>query len=329
MTQPKVSIIVPIYNVENYLDRCMQSLINQTLRDIEIIMVDDESPDNCPVMCDVYAQQDNRIKVIHKKNGGLGFARNSGLEIASGKYVAFVDSDDYVDNEMFYKLYSEAIDRKSDIAYCSISNVKFNGAIKETNEFKKYLFFDKENEISNFLFNMIGAPPHIAHDRVYRMSVWHGIYSMDLIKNHNIRFQSERTMISEDLIFHICIIPHCNKISCLPFSGYYYCENGQSLSKSYRNDRLAKYIILHREMTRLLEKLYNKEQWINSVDRCIIGFARKNLIRILKAQIPFKEKLYQIKLILKDKYLNEIAKRYPSSMLPVKQKLFLLILKIL
>ena len=85
---PKISIIVPIYNVEAYLDRCMQSLIMQTLREIEIIMVDDESPDNCPTICDNYAKQDSRIKVIHKKNGGLGFARNSGLEIATGKYIA-------------------------------------------------------------------------------------------------------------------------------------------------------------------------------------------------------------------------------------------------
>ena len=84
----KVSVIVPVYNVEKYLDRCMQSLLNQTLKDIEIIMVDDGSPDNCPKMCDDYAKQDSRVKVIHKKNAGLGLARNSGLEVATGEYVA-------------------------------------------------------------------------------------------------------------------------------------------------------------------------------------------------------------------------------------------------
>jgi len=94
--KPKVSVIVPIYNVEKYFERCMRSLLNQTLKEIEIILVDDESPDNCPAMCDEYAGTDNRVKVIHKKNEGLGFARNSGLEIATGEYVAFVDSDDFV-----------------------------------------------------------------------------------------------------------------------------------------------------------------------------------------------------------------------------------------
>ena len=109
---PLVSIIVPIYNVEPYLDRCIQSLINQTLENIEIILVDDESPDNCPQMCDAYAKQDRRIKVIHKKNGGLGLARNSGLEIATGEFVAFVDSDDYVDIAMYQNLYKIAKEPK-------------------------------------------------------------------------------------------------------------------------------------------------------------------------------------------------------------------------
>src|SRR5574344_1424030 len=110
MENPKVSIIVPIYNVEKYLDRCMESLLNQTLKDIEIIMVDDGSPDNCPKMCDEYAKRDKRVKVIHKKNGGLGYARNSGLDIATGEYVAFVDSDDYVDVNMYETLYNFAKD---------------------------------------------------------------------------------------------------------------------------------------------------------------------------------------------------------------------------
>ena len=100
MMSPKVSIIVPIYNVERYLDRCIQSLANQTLHDIEIILVDDESPDNCPVMCDVYEARDSRIKVVHKKNGGLGMACNSGLEVAKGEYVAFCDSDDWLEQNL-------------------------------------------------------------------------------------------------------------------------------------------------------------------------------------------------------------------------------------
>lgn len=101
---PKVSIIVPVYNVEKYLDRCMQSLLNQTLSDIEIIMVDDGSPDRCPQMCDEYAAKDRRVRVIHKENGGLGLARNTGLDAATGEYVAFVDSDDFTSVEAYENL---------------------------------------------------------------------------------------------------------------------------------------------------------------------------------------------------------------------------------
>ena len=113
MKQPKVSIIVPVYNVEKYLDRCMQSLLGQTLKELEIILVDDGSPDNSPALCDNYeSASDNLhwpiIKVIHKINEGLGFARNSGLEIATGEYIAFLDSDDFVDVNMYEQLYLKA-----------------------------------------------------------------------------------------------------------------------------------------------------------------------------------------------------------------------------
>ena len=101
----KVSVIVPVYNVEKYLDRCLDSIINQTLNEIEIILVDDGSTDSSGEKCDEYKKKDLRIKVIHKKNKGLGYARNSGLEVATGKYIAFVDSDDYIDRRMFESLY--------------------------------------------------------------------------------------------------------------------------------------------------------------------------------------------------------------------------------
>lgn len=120
----KVSIIVPVYNVEPYLDRCMQSLLKQTLKEIEIIMVDDESPDHCPQLCEDYKAKYSNVKVVHKKNGGLGFARNSGLEVAKGEYVAFIDSDDFVDTDMFQHLYEYAAENKCDAVFAAIISTK-------------------------------------------------------------------------------------------------------------------------------------------------------------------------------------------------------------
>ena len=99
-----ISVIVPVYDVEKYLDRCVESIVNQTYQNLEIILVDDGSPDNCPAMCDNWAEKDSRIKVIHKKNGGLSDARNAGMEIVTGEFIGFVDSDDWIEPEMYQLL---------------------------------------------------------------------------------------------------------------------------------------------------------------------------------------------------------------------------------
>ena len=118
MSNEKVSVIVPIYKVEKYLDRCVQSIRNQTYRNLEIILVDDGSPDNCPQMCDTYAKQDDRIRVIHKENGGLSDARNAGIDIATGVYISFVDSDDWIHNQMIEILMGMIEQKQCEISVC-------------------------------------------------------------------------------------------------------------------------------------------------------------------------------------------------------------------
>ena len=103
-----ISVVVPIYRVEKFLKRCVDSILNQTYKNIEVILVDDGSPDNCGLMCDEYKKQDHRVKVIHKQNSGLGYARNSGLDIAKGEFVSFIDSDDYISLDMYEKMYELA-----------------------------------------------------------------------------------------------------------------------------------------------------------------------------------------------------------------------------
>lgn len=116
---PLISVIVPVYNVEPYLDRCLESIVNQTYRNLEIILVDDGSPDNCPAMCDAWAKKDSRIKVIHKKNGGAGLARNVALDIVQGEYISLIDSDDYIEPHMYEHLLSLMTDGV-DIAECGL-----------------------------------------------------------------------------------------------------------------------------------------------------------------------------------------------------------------
>lgn len=117
----KISVIIPVYKVEKYLDKCIQSVINQTYKNLEIILVDDGSPDNCGKICDRYAENDNRIKVIHKQNGGLSDARNVGLKSATGDYIGFVDSDDYISEYMYEKLYELITINNTDVSCCGVS----------------------------------------------------------------------------------------------------------------------------------------------------------------------------------------------------------------
>lgn len=114
----QISVIIPVYNVEKFLRRCLKSVINQTMSDLEIILVDDGSNDNSGEICDEYAKNDDRIIVIHKENGGLRSARNKGLDIATGEWITFVDSDDYIDTDMYEMLYSNAIEKEVDICAC-------------------------------------------------------------------------------------------------------------------------------------------------------------------------------------------------------------------
>ncbi len=256
MENPKVSIIVPIYNVEKYLDRCMDSLLNQTLKDIEIIMVDDGSPDNCPQMCDEYAKKDSRVKVVHKKNAGLGFARNSGLDVVTGEYVAFVDSDDYVEVDAYRILYTEAEKSDADYVCCGYNRIKDGKCVwKYTGETsEKYDKFENA-ECLDVLMGMIGIDANKPRSRHFDFAVWHGIYRNQLIKEKSIRFHSERELISEDIVFHTSFIPFCTKIKTIPDCLYNYCENPGTLTTKYKSGRFEAILKLHDYLMREMENM--------------------------------------------------------------------------
>lgn len=130
MSKPVISVVVPVYKVEPYLSRCVDSILGQTFPDLEVILVDDGSPDNCGAICDAYAQKDGRVRVIHKQNGGLSSARNAGIEQARGEYLAFADSDDWLDADMYEILYRELLRHGAQIAECSYRSL-FKSRVQE------------------------------------------------------------------------------------------------------------------------------------------------------------------------------------------------------
>lgn len=283
---PQISIIVPIYNVDKYLDRCMQSLLNQTLKDIEIILVDDGSLDKCPEMCYEYSKKDNRIKVIHKQNAGLGYARNSGLEIATGEYVAFIDSDDYVDLHMFEKMYEEAISANYDAVFCGVNcqlqNMKF---IKK---------FDSErlltnNDILNYLGDMIANNVSEKNDRNECMSVWNAIYKRQIIIDNHIKFVSEREFVSEDIIFNFCFLFKSKKIRKIPDALYYYCNNPQSLSRCFAEEKIWNTIKLYNKLLGFID-CEEKKFLKNKIIRLFIGYNLSYVKKIQESNLSLKKK---------------------------------------
>ena len=193
-----VTVVIPIYNVEKYLNRCIESVIGQTYENLEIILVDDESPDNCPQICEDWKNRDNRIKVVHKKNAGLGYARNTGIDCATGEYICFVDSDDYVAADMVEKTYKCAEQYNADIVLYGYNVVDSNGKkVKECIP-KPYKTFYKNEEIQKYVLpNMIATDPNAGDE--FWMSMCGGLFSMRLINEANWRLASERDIISEDV----------------------------------------------------------------------------------------------------------------------------------
>lgn len=312
---PKISIIVPIYNVEKYLDRCMQSLLNQTLTDIEIIMVDDGSPDRCPQMCDEYAKKDSRIKVIHKSNAGLGYARNSGLEIATGEYVAFVDSDDYVDTQMYESLYVSAKKENTDAAFCGFYTEIRKGKWVESNEVSENKVWEN-GDVRSFMLDMIASAPYEKQERKYQMSVWHSIYKNKIIKDNNITFCSERNVGSEDIPFQIDFMNLSKTIVYLKNSFYRYCFNETSLTKTFSLERYNRY----KTLRICLMSKQQDEIFIQRVERLFIGYSRSFIDCIANSKTEDKKKI--LKNIANDSVWNDVQKSYKTSWLPLYSRIY-------
>ena len=201
-----ISIIVPVYNVENYLELCLDSLLNQTHKNIEILVVNDGSPDQSQKVIDQYAEKDSRIVPLIKKNGGLSDARNFGMKHATGEYIGFVDGDDYVELDMYEKMYKKAKKDNSDIVECNLFHNYPNK-------------FDIE----------IGKKIYDRHEmiRVGRSVVWNKIYKRDWLMNCNVWFSVG--MIHEDVEFYVKLVPFIRKISYIKEPGVHYVFRKESL----------------------------------------------------------------------------------------------------
>ena len=212
-----ISVIIPIYNVERYLDKCIRSVVDQTYKNLEIILVDDGSPDQCGTICDKWAEKDERIRVIHKINGGLSDARNVGLDAATGAYIGFVDSDDYIHPQMFKKLYEKIKEYNADLAICGFNRVEENNG----------MIISSVNMPVDGLIEKKEAMKYVCCKGSF-VVVWNKLYKRELF--NGLRFIYGK--IAEDRFIMHELIHKCTRIVAVLANYYYYAQTPNSIMRS-------------------------------------------------------------------------------------------------
>ena len=242
MTTPLISVIVPVYRVEEYLERCVKSILSQTYENLEVILVDDGSPDQCPAICDACAEKDARVKVIHQENKGLSGARNAGIDAASGEYLAFVDSDDYVSPHFIEELYQLLQDTGCAIGQCRFSYVKGDGLVDEGDS--AFCIYRGES-----LMEQLYGPEEKATCFVV---AWNKLYRAELFKETGIRYPEGR--IHEDEATTYRLFHEAKKLAFLDRALYgYYTENGGSITSVFSAKRLQ-WLTAHEERIAFFKK---------------------------------------------------------------------------
>jgi len=247
---PKISIIVPVYQVEAYLRKCLDSIVNQTYRNLQIILVDDGSPDNCGEICDTYAAGDRRIQVIHQKNGGVSAARNAGLALANGDYIGWVDSDDWIELDMYEYLLKNAQNYDADIAVCG--HYKVYKRQKVSRGWKSILELDKKQGLKLLLEN--DTLQNYCCDKLFRAKLWEGIV-----------FPEGRTY--EDIAVMHRLFERAEQIICLPEAKYNYFQRpGSIVTDQSMQNRLNHYRAARERYGELAERWPELEYLL--VDQC-------------------------------------------------------------
>lgn len=309
MKKGLVSIIVPIYNVQNYLEHCINSIVNQTYTNLEIILVDDGSTDSCSDICDNWSIKDDRIKVIHKMNEGLGMARNTGIENATGEYLIFVDSDDYIDELLVEEVYKLQENSNTDIVCYGFYSVnKNNKVISQIVPNPEKLVYEGGDVSEIFLPNLVCADLGKGINWNLNMSACMAMFRHELICEMGWRFVSEREIISEDMYSLLSLYKNVFRVAVIPKAFYYYRETDSSLTRTYRKDRFEKIKKCYVKSVNLCEQLgYN----ICTKSRLACLFV-SNVIVVLKhittSEESFEIKLKEIKKVLSDSVLQDVLK---------------------
>lgn len=299
-----VSIIIPVYNVEEYIEKCIESLIQQTFSDIEIIVVNDGSTDNSGLICDDMANKDSRIKVIHKNNQGVSSARNVGIKNSKGKYIHFVDADDTVEKNIIEKLVNKMKEKNMDLALCGYRRLYIeHGCKMKTKEYDVKHF---EGSIKDIGFLL----EHLLKNGLIQGPCWK-LFKKEIIEKYNIKFPEEYSF-GEDTIFVYKYLLYCKEISIVPGCLYNYIDHqSNSLSSQVGKDKMNTYLEIHQLLKANLLK-HDICELKSVTDNLLCESIVSSLGEFYKPNYLVKKehRYIQIEQIINNDYLVSKFKRY-------------------
>ena len=308
----KVSMIIPVYNAEKFLETMLETVVNQTLRDIEIILIDDGSQDRSGEICDSYAERDERIRVIHQENAGMCAARNLAMSMAEGEYIAFADNDDVMELDLLDKAYVAAKEYDADVVKFGRKSdfLDEKGEIikTESRTFKKALYRGDELEKEYFNYGSTGC----------LRAVWDGIYKTEVIRANNLQFHNEFRYGYEDMIFCRELIPHIHCMALIEGCFYtHYMRNWYSASAKFNQNALKKFgdcYVLEKKVWEKLgvDNLQTGEKELEIVKEYILGLtvmlSEKNCSWSMKQKVEYLKRESDFKLNLSTKKIKNMWK---------------------
>lgn len=314
----KLSVIVPVYKVEKYLRRCIDSILEQNYRDIELILVDDGSPDWCPEMCDQYQKKDKRVRVIHQKNSGVAVARNAGMRMATGDYITFVDSDDYIDREMYVSMFEIIEQYQCDVVMCDC--VKEFGTHKELYTHDIRSGYYNEKQLKEEYYPHLLMMENVEYPAT--ISNWLCVFKNKRGgKDFAIEYEPG-IRYSEDLLFGTRLLRQADSFYYMKGQAYYhYCMNPESVTHKFVPDKWQDYQKLHRKIEEYFEndKTFDFQ---HQIDLCLLFFLYNAVGDIWREQsLNTHEKRRMVLNILKDNKVKKMFRRINIFKLPISNKL--------
>lgn len=319
-----ISIIVPIYKVEKYIKKCVDSILSQTYRELEVILVDDGSPDRCPALCDEYTKKDRRVKVIHKENGGLVSARKAGVSAATGDYIGFVDGDDWIEPDMYMEI-AEAIEKFVPDMVVTEFYSEFSTHTDVSDQIFENEFYNKEKLITDIY------PRMLFDGKFYRFGInpncWSKVFKKELLKK-NLMQVASRTRMGEDAAFTYPCMLDAKDICYINKPFYHYRIIASSMSRGYDGELEGIIMLPYESLKAANEKCgFDMTEQLNYYLLFLVNFLIRNEAKVLNAKSREQVKR-TIKKIVKNIEVRTAVRRVRLSVLPVHTKIIVCFLRL-